>query len=219
MSDLFNKINVLLRASLNDATSNLLNNSANNTNNNQPPPAEGSEEAAKPPSDAERAAARTDEKLNMAISMLQQHFLKITTEMADLDKQIDAALIDGSDEVARQLTHRLQQQQQQAQQIADEMARYNVPLPVPPEPAAASPVTPMNPSVNIPVSTPSSGIRVPVRTGDPVNKPAAVPNNPSPRPASELLSDRPTAPDSDAKLAERRRRLSAPDDNDPKKTG
>ena len=247
MADLFNKLNILGRAIINDAAGNLLNggndaaNKPNNSADNSatPPPEESArsespDTGAKQPSEAGRAAAqsaaRTDERLDSAIGLLQQHFLKVTTEMAELDKQIDAALLDGDDDVARQLTHRLQQQQQQAQQIADDMVRYNIPLPVPPpEPATNPPMNTAPGSVTIPVNNPSGSIRVPVRTGDSVNAPAIssttqaqkIPLNspvkPQARPASDLLSDRPAAPESDAKLAERRRRLSAPDDNNQKK--
>jgi len=233
MADLFNKINVLIRAGLNDAASNLTGNSGDNAAQ-LPTPAEVTGDAAqptpKPPSAAERAAARTDEKLDAAITLLQQRFLTITSEMNTLDKQIDAALVDNNDEVARQLTQRLQQQQRQAQQIADDMARYDIPLPAAPVEATIPVVVPNPPAsptpdavvnrTTTPVNNPSSGFRVPVRTGDPEQKATKPPTAAAPqRKMNEVLTDRPAVPESDAKLAERRRRLSLPDDSDPKKSG
>ena len=231
MADLFKKIDVLIRAGLNDAASNLTGNNGGSAQNAQPPtPAEvmgsstppepptrieTSQPAPKPPSDAARAAARTDEKLDAAIGLLQQRLLGVTDEIHTLDKQIDAALLDNNDEVARQLTLRLQQQQRLAQQISDDMVRYNVPLPAAPAEADNTANR-----VSIPVNNPASGFRVPVRTGDSAQpgpqKPTTANTSTVPsatRPVNEVLNDRPAPPDTDAKLAERRRRLSLPDDS------
>jgi uncharacterized membrane-anchored protein YhcB (DUF1043 family) len=242
MSDLINKLNVLIRATV---------------NNSLPGGAAGdSRERGTSPRSPEHLS---DQAVDAQIRTLRQHIdtaldaedgmrqkIEVGQTQADqLDQQVDAALLDGDESTARVLAQRLQQQRQrlnsqqadleahrrvtadlieQVNQLEAQIsgARASQSTDLAPEPDAA-----IN-RVEIPINTapepPSQNPAVPQTVRVPINiRPAARPSDspvtstvpaapPAAPPAPRPVASNP--PDADDDLARRRSRLSSPDQPD-----
>ncbi len=219
MSDLIDKLNTLIRAKVNSS----LGGGGTVDRDDRRPPISDRE------IDTQLATLRQqiDTALN-AEDAMQKRLDDANAQIDALDRQVDAALLDGNDVQARTLTQQLQRQRQQAAMsaadledhrratsslieqvnelealVSDARARetQNQGEPLPTEYVSAS---------QPPAQTESQAVPVSVRV--PINRPAA-PTTTPPKPSESATPAKspPSSADTDEELARRRARLSGPD--------
>ena len=218
MSDLFDKLNTLIRAKVNSS----LGAGGTTDRDDRRPPISDRE------IDTQLATLRQqiDAALNAEDGM-QKQLDDANAQIDALDRQVDAALLDGDDIQARTLTQQLQRQRQQAAMsaadledhrratsslieqvnelealVSDARARETLNQG---EPLPTESVSPGQPAAQ------AESHAAPVSVRIPINRPAAPAPPPKPTESAPASPASPTSADTDAELARRRDRLSGPD--------
>ncbi|MHB8625631.1 MAG: PspA/IM30 family protein [Aggregatilineales bacterium] len=224
MSDLIDKLNTLIRAKVNSSLGGSGAGAGDRDDNRHSPISDRE-------IDAQLGTLR--QQIDVALNAedgMQKRLDDANAQIDALDRQVDAALLDGNDTQARTLTQQLQRQRQQAATLAADLEDHRR--------ATSSLIEQVNelealvsdarardtmnqgeplPSEKVladqpPVQAESQAVPVSIRV--PINRPAPPPNPATPaKPANSPPSAAPPASstDTDDELARRRARLSGPD--------